>query len=472
MAFPGTLNYLPEEIQSALDLIAEFDQLFLVGFANIDFHHLQTLNSWQNIFAGTPLDKPIKEACRAIETNEFVEKHFSALAATRAGLQGSIYDALQNQICSVLGRSQTSEETQKIDELVNQKAISQEIPAHIPIWQESIRHWLMEIALVGFNRLDKTTLIPFIPTLEQIQGEPLLIRQSALLTGYFNELIRQVPMHDSSSIPLFRWVDLWTQAVIGGLRSPIGLPTKVISGNFIGLGMDLKSHANLVNLTIYGLLTSNNTVQVAKINQSIYKVDAIRNQEIWQLFAHTKILLEAFSNQQTLQLENISILPTGDLIWQGEGKLGDKYKLMEVADKYFSISQSVEKPEIGSYYLTADSRHPIQICEPILLRSYQIQQTETKIFLNWGEEGELEIDCDRFSIFSELTVENILTSSEIFGLIRFDNCRWKIQPLAVTVNKKLIYTGQNAAKAIQGKTKTNTVGILQERASRLLRKKV
>ncbi|BAZ04698.1 hypothetical protein [Calothrix sp. NIES-3974] len=462
MAFPGTLNHLPDEIQSTLDLIAEFDQCFLTGFANLETKQQESLNSWQKIFIGTPLEKPINDACQGITTNEFQEKYFTALAAARVALQGAIYDGLQNQICGVLGRLQNSEIQLEVD--------SVSTPAHIPIYQESIRQCLMEVALVGFNRLDKSTLVPFISTLEQIQSEPLLIRQAALLTGYMNELMYQVPVTDSNTIPLFRWVDLWSQGMMGGLRKVVHPTPKIISGDFMGLGMDIKSHANFVSWTIYGLLMGDCITQVAKINQSAYKVDAISHQDIWLLFPQAKPILEAFGNQQILKLENIPLSPTGDLIWKGEGVLGDKYKLMEVAKEYFQVQSATEEAKISSFYLTPDSRHPIHIGEPVYLSNYQINQQEGEIILDWEDSGSLKIDCDRMGSFSDITADNLLASSEIFGLMRFDNCCWSVQPLAVNVNKKVIYTGQNVAKFIQGKPKTNTVEILQERASRLLRK--
>ncbi|KST63168.1 hypothetical protein [Mastigocoleus testarum] len=457
MAFPHRLKDIPEGIESTYDLIAEFDQCFLTGFANLESQHQETLKSWQYIFIGTPLEKPVNDACRAIEKNEFIEKHFLTLAATRAALQGSIFDGLQHQLLDVLERPQVMDADLKITSI--------DIPSHIQVCQESILQWLMEIALVGFSCLDRSTLVPFIPNLEKIQEEPLLIRQAALLTGYFNELIRQVPVKDSNSVCLYRWVDLWTQAAIAGLGTTVNSQPQTVSGSFTALGMDLKTHANLVSFTIYGLLQDENRTQLAKISQSAYKVDAISSDEIWLLFPDAEILLQAFANNKILYLNNIPMLPTGDLIWEDTAEFGCKYRLMEKAAEYFAPSS-----QISGCYTNPDTRHPIQIGEPVYLNNYQIVRQDGEIVIDLGEKGSLKIDRNRMSQFSPITDENILKSSEIFGLIRFDDRSWSLQPLAVMANQKTIYTGENAAKILRNKSRTTTVSILRERASKLLRK--
>ena len=180
-------------------------------------------------------------------------------------------------------------------------------PAQIPVLLESIRHWLMEIALVGFARLTATTLTPFMATLEQIQAEPLLVRQAALLTGFFNELISLVPIADSSAIPTYRWVDLWTQAMVGGLRPSLSDPATNISGTLELLGLDLRHHANFVSFTTYGLLTSDAQTQLVRITLSAYKVDAITGNEIWLLFPHAAPLLDAFAQNKQLYLGEIKV---------------------------------------------------------------------------------------------------------------------------------------------------------------------
>ncbi|GAB1543153.1 hypothetical protein NUACC21_58270 [Scytonema sp. NUACC21] len=461
MAFPGALNQLPQGTQETFDLIAEFDRCFLTGFANLDTPHQQTLNSLQQIFTGTPLQQPLSKTCAAIQSNEFVEQHFTVLAAVRASLQGSLFDILQQQARSVMGRVDEGDKGDKQEKGDKENE-------HLRVWLESIRHWLMEIALMGFARLEASTLIPFMSTLEQIQSEPLLIRQAALLTGFFNELMNWVPMTDSSTTPVYRWVDLWTQAMVGALRPPVTHEPKLVSGKLELLGLDLRHHANLVSFTAYGLLTVDAQVQLVRTTLSAYKVDVISKDQIWLLFPKASVLLNAFTENRALHLKDVPLLPTGDLLWQGEAQLGDYYNLMKKASEFFAVNatNSTTPPLIPPV-----DRHPVQLAEPVFLNNYAIAQTNNILNLSWKDAGLLPIATERISPLSELNLEAICKSNEIFGLLRFDGGRWAVQPLAATVQGKTMFTGQSAAKIFKTPPKTNTVATLQERASRLLRKK-
>jgi hypothetical protein len=460
MAFPGALHQLGESNQVIFELIAGLDECFITGFANLDDQHLQNLQALVRVFTGTPLQQSLADAVVAISSNEFVDKHFAVIASARASIQGALFDTLQSQVRSLLGRTEIAEV---------EVAESSESPNNVKVLLASVRHWLMEIALVGYGRLDTATLVHFAGTLEQIQAEPLLIRQAAILTGYLNELMRHVPVVDSQAIPVYRWVDLWTQAMIGTLR-PANLPkSQPISGNLEILGLDLRQHANLVSFTAYGLLDANNQTQLVRVTQSAYKVDAINNEQIWLLFTNATALLDAFAQSRILRLKDTPLLPTGDLLWQGQGELGQNYNLMERAEKFFA-----ENAGNSLVYSTvaASDRHPIQLAEPIFLSKYKVIKNDEDVVLSWGDAGELSIAKERISSLSELNLDAIAKSQQIFGLLRFDAGKWTVQPLAVTVKNKTIYTGQTAASVISKKDsiKGSVVGILQERSSRLLRK--
>jgi hypothetical protein len=47
---------------------------------------------------------------------------------------------------------------------------------------DGVRHWLMELAVTGFGRLDASTVLPFLTTLTQLREQPELARLSFLLT--------------------------------------------------------------------------------------------------------------------------------------------------------------------------------------------------------------------------------------------------------------------------------------------------
>lgn len=94
-----------------------------------------------------------------------------------------------------------------------------------------------------------------------------------------------------------------------------------------------------------------------------------------------------------------------------------------------------------------------------------------ELFLNWSE-GSLKIARQRNSVFSGLTDRDILSSQKMFGLLRYDAKNWEFQPLVIeSKSLDLIFAGQNASKTLEKPpNKKSSVAILQERASRLLRK--
>jgi hypothetical protein len=340
----------------------------------------------------------------------------------------------------------------------------------LQVWLESTRHWLMEIALVGYARLEGSTLVPFITTLEQIQAEPLLIRQAAILTGFFNELMSQVPIADSSTIPIYRWMDLWTQAMVSSLRPPVSPKPKNVSGTLELLGLDLRHHANLVSFTAYGLLTVDSQVQVqlARTTLSAFKVDVISGDQIWLLFPNAAVLLEAFAENRVLHLKDIPLLPTGDLLWQGQAQLGHNYNLMKKAAEFFAVNA---KNSFTPCVVSPIDRHPVQIAEPVYLSNYKTSLNNDILTLNWQDSGFLPIAKERISTLSEINIETLCKSTEIFGLLRFDAGHWAVQPLAAIARGKTIFTGQKASHILKTPPKTSAVATLQERASRLLRKK-
>ena len=71
---------------------------------------------------------------------------------------------------------------------------------------------------------------------------------------------------------------------------------------------------------------------------------------------------------------------------------------------------------------------------------------------------------------SELTAEAIAASTETIGLLRFDRGGWRVQPLCIRHPiMGLVQSGEGIAEA-RRKVKHGSLEVLQERASRLLRK--
>jgi hypothetical protein len=120
----------------------------------------------------------------------------------------------------------------------------------------------------------------------------------------------------------------------------------------------------------------------------------------------------------------------------------------------------VEKPATAPPLPAAD-RHPVQIAEPVYLEGLKLP-----------EGGELPVALHRMSAASEIQAANVKGATGLAGLLRFDAGRWEFQPLAVGVKgvpKATLVAGGSAFQSAG--QKSDTLDLLQERASRLLRKK-
>ena len=453
------LHQPPAGLTELTALITQMDRCFGTGFAGLGPAHHATLAALERVFADTPLHAPLSQSCAALRRGECVEQHFTRLAAARAALHGTLFDLLQRYVRTALGRPAP-------EEAVVPAMPQPEARPAVTTWLAGARHWLTELALAGFERLGPDAVTPFLPTLQQIQTEPTLRRLAAALTGFVNELLQTQPSA-ADAIPLHRRADLWTRAMLAASQPPPDVQSIPVSGWLYPVGMDVRQHANVFSVVIYGMLSVGAGLRWVRTTLSAYKVDAISRNAAWLLLPDAAVLFEAAARRRTVQLTDAPLLPTGDLLWTGAAAAaGNKFKLFAELERWFA-------PDTAAAFTPAlpapADRHPIHIGEPIFLSDYAVGEADRMLNLNWGSTRSLRVAMERLGGGTELTAEVIAQASRIFGLLRFDNGHWAIQPLAVTVGNKIVVSGDSTAGVIKKPPKTSTVAILQERAGRLLR---
>jgi hypothetical protein len=454
---------VPEPVRHAGDVLAGLDRCFLVGFGRLGPEQTEALQALRRICTGTPLERPVGAAVEAVARNEFVESHFVALAAARAAIQGAQYGALRAHAAQALGRPEGAAEAETDGK-------SAEVPGPVKVWQESTRHWLMELALAGFKQLEYQTLAPFSATLEQLQAEPSLTRLAALLTGFQQELLEAMPVASLPSVPVCRWADLWTRAMIVAVRPPVAPTGHKAAGTLRVLGVDLRHHGYFISFDAYALLEQGGQTQVVRTTLSSYKVDCVQGPEMWQCFdVRTEPLLRAISEHVALDVRDMTLLPTGDLLWDGTTKAGKAFPFLDAAKQWLRPGAS---PAATLPAVAAADRHPVQIAEPVYLEGYQVCDGDD-LHLDCGDGAVLRVAAERLSSASELQPDQVKQSEALLGLLRFDGGAWGVQPLAVRLGGKKggeAFTGSGAYAFVRG-GKGETLATLQERAGRLLRKK-
>ena len=332
----------------------------------------------------------------------------------------------------------------------------------------STRQWLLELALAGFMQLDQQNVAPFIATLEQLQKQPEAARLAMLLTGYVHELSDAIPASQLAVVPARRWVDLWCRAMISALRLPPA-PTPVpVSGSLLLLGCDMRHHTNVVSAVFYGVIEGEEEgapARFVRTSVSAYKVDLVSGEELFQaLDATSEGLLAAWSGTKALELKEMPLLPTGDLLWDAsKAKPGKAYDLLIVAERYFGKEgQGASVPDV-----MPEDRHPVQLALPVYASGYKTVQSGDEVEVDLGG-ASVRVDEARISALNDLCEGAFSGTKECFGLLRFDAGRWGFQPLVGTKGKKLMRAGDSATTKSKS---TSTIATLQERAGRLLRKK-
>jgi hypothetical protein len=170
-----------------------------------------------------------------------------------------------------------------------------------------------------------------------------------------------------------------------------------------------------------------------------------------------------------LKVEGMTLLPHGDLLWDGKASAVKPFALMELAARtlFPGVKETPLLPD-----LPASDRHPIQLAEPVLFGGYTVPKDDP-LRLEFRDGAMLPVAMNRLSPCAELPVEEVRESGMLLGLLRFDTGQWGVQPLAVAGAGRRgaeSFVGSGATEAVTNK-KNRTLAILQERASRLLRAK-
>jgi hypothetical protein len=266
-----------------------------------------------------------------------------------------------------------------------------------------------------------------------------------------------------------------------------------VDGTLTVLGVDLRQHGCFVSAVIYGLLDGADPPRVVRVTLSSYKVDALQGREVWRCFAARPAggkgkgdgaadtllpLLKAVSEHVPLKVKGMTLLASGDLLWDGTAsEAGKPADVFAVAAKALAAGAPARFPSVAP----AD-RHPVQLAEPVLLQGVSVDKKgEDGVRVVTADGASLHVAESRLVPGGELTVDDVAAADTILGLLRFDGDRWVVQPLAVrpgaTKEKRafaLAFVGSDAHEVVTRKPKKgepNTLAVLQERAGRLLRKK-
>jgi hypothetical protein len=458
----AALQVTDSGIDNALDLVAGFDDALVHGLARLGEERAAALTALAAALASTPLGERVGEAVDKVAAGSIADEHLMALAGARTALFGAVHDALLATLDAALGRRRaeyTAAPDRAADEPPNLLAGS--------------RSWLRELAIAGWRGVDHDLVSGAAQTLQAVLAVPSQRRLAVLLDGLAAELRAASPIATMERLPVRRWADLWSRALLlsqaGGGASPAPEP---VSGRLLILGADVHEHATAVQVQVHAILEGGDEPRLVRASVSAPKVDTIVGPAVWQLLQPHNVLLHALAKQTAVAITGMPLLPSGDLVWDDARARPD-----EPADPF--ATARLVLPAAVAPAVPPLQRHPAGIAEPVLMEGYATS-AGTTLILSGGPGDGIAVATGRLPACGPLTPELVAASSACIGLLRWDAGRWLVQPLAVqaTVKKATVAVhngdwaqGITDPKAVKAEAKAgDAVSVLRERAGRLLRK--
>jgi hypothetical protein len=450
-------------LDEALAAVDAFDQALVAGLLRPHPAQAAGLTQLTQAFAGTPLASRVAEAAGKIAAGVASEDQFVALAAARTALLGSVHDALMTQVAEATGRPRSEAAVPAPGERQAANPLA------------AGRSWLSDLARSGWQGLDNEVVSGAVHVVSAMLPDPALRRLATLLDGFAAELAASCPGSALERIPVRRWADLWSRAMMLTLPGAAGPPgTGTATGRLLPLGIDLQEHATAVQAQVHAVLepADGAAPRLVRASVSAPKPDTVIGAGVWQLLRPHMSLLTAVSEGRSTDVADMPVTAEGDLIWSDDharpGKPADPFATARVA-----LPTAADAPTAPL------ERHPARIAVPVFLEGYAVRKDDDALaFVVAGHP--LVVDTDRIPAAGPLTPEVVAASGACIGLLRWDAGSFYAQPLAVeaTVRKKAVAVhaggwaggppdkdGVRAEKAA-----TDAMLVLRERAGRLLRK--
>ncbi|MFD3626357.1 hypothetical protein [Streptomyces sp. NPDC058698] len=459
------LTDVVDGLDEALAAVDGFDGALVDGLLRPRPAQAVGLAGLADAVAGSPLAGRVAEATEKTAAGAAGEDHFVALAAARTALLGSVHDALVARVGEAVGRPRPEESG-------TDRPGTQEPTANLLI---AARSWLCDLARAGWRGIDHELVAGAAPVVSAMLPEPGLRRLAALLDGFAAELAASCPGAALEHVPVRRWADLWSRAVLLTLPGAASAPAVgEVTGRLLPLGVDVQEHATAVQAQVHAVFepADGGPARLVRASVSAPKPDTVVGAGLWQLLRPHMSLLAAVGEGRAVEVDAMPVTAEGDLVWDdARARTGEPAEVFATA--------RVALPAAAAAPAAPLDRHPVRIAVPVLVEGYAVEEGDDGMaFLIAGQR--LAVDVGRVPAAGPLTPEVIASSGACVGLLRWDAGEFLLQPLAVerTVRKKAVavhagaWAGGTTDKAgvRAEKAATDAVTVLRERAGRLLRK--
>ncbi|ANB09595.1 hypothetical protein SAM40697_5639 [Streptomyces ambofaciens] len=451
-------------LDEALAAVDGFDAALVGGLMRPQPGQAGGLAGLADAVAGSPLASRVAEAADKTVAGAGDEGHFVALAAARTALLGSVHDALVARVEEAVGRPPG--EAADVPPTDEEHAVNLRLAA---------RSWLCDLARAGWQGIDHELVGGAAPVVSAMLPDPALRRLATLLDGFAAELAASSPGATLERVPVRRWADLWSRALLLTLPGADSGPVVTgATGRLLPLGVDVQEHATAVQAQVHAVFepADGGTPRLVRASVSAPKPDTVVGAGLWQLLRPHMSLLAAVSEGRSMDLDAMPVTAEGDLVWDdAHARAG------EPADAF--ATARVALPTAAASPVAPLDRHPARMAVPVLLEGYGVEDGDGGVVVEVAG-GRLTVDTDRLPVAGPLTPEFVASSVACLGLLRWDAGEFLLQPLAVErlVRKKAVavhagsWAGGTTDKAgvRAEKAATDAVTVLRERAGKLLRK--
>jgi hypothetical protein len=338
------------------------------------------------------------------------------------------------------------------------------------------RSWLADLARSGWRGLDHDVVSGSAQVVSAMLPDPAVRRLATLLDGFAAELAASCPGTAAERIPVRRWADLWSRAMLLTLPGAAGpaVTGPPVTGRLLPLGIDLAEHPTAVQAQVHAVFEpADGTVsRLVRASVCAPKPDTVIGAGVWQLLRPHMSLLAAAGQGRSADLADMPVTAEGDLIWSD-----DHARPGGPADPF--ATARVALPAAADPATAPLDRHPARIAVPVFLEGYAARQDDDALVFTVAGHP-LSVDASRIPAAGPLTPESVAASGACIGLLRWDAGLFRVQPLAVerTVRNQAVavhaggWAGGTTDKAgvLAEKAAADATSVLRERAGRLLRK--
>jgi hypothetical protein len=458
----GTIAGLDE----ALAAVDAFDRVLVTGLLRPQPAQAAGLTQLAGAVTGTPLASRAAEAAGKAAAGAASEDHFTALAAARTAVLGSVHDALMTQIAEATGRTRRPGHEESSTAPGGQHAANLLMAG---------RSWLCDLARSGWRGLDHDVVSGAAQVISALLADPARRRLATLLDGFAAELAASCPGAALERIPARRWADLWSRAMLLTLPGAAAAPvTGTATGRLLPLGVDLAEHATAVQAQVHAVFepADGTGPRLVRASVSAPKPDTVTGAGVWPLLRPHMSLLAAVSDGRSMDLADMPVTAEGDLIWS------EAHARPGVPAGAFATAR-VALPSATEAATAPLDRHPARIAVPVFLEGYAARKDDDALVFTVAGHR-LGVGTDRIPAAGPLTPEAVAASGACIGLLRWDAGSFSVQPRAVETTEwkaaVAVHAGQWAGGAADKagvkaeKAATDAIAVLRERAGRLLRK--